>query len=556
MDSTADVTFDGKAGGFGRSVSTAGDVNNDGYDDVIIGTEGYSLADIYYGSSSMDNTSDVTLNGEGEDNNFGRSVSTAGDVNNDGFDDVIVGADEYYYSAGRAYIYYGGSSMDNTADVTFDGEGGWFGYSVSTAGDVNNDGFDDVIVGAEGNNLTGRAYIYYGGSSMDNTADITLNGEGDYNYFGESVSSAGDVNDDGFDDVIVGAYGYNNSTGQTYIYYGGSSMDSTADVAFNGESEYNYFGRSVSTAGDVNNDGFDDVIVGASGYNSNTGRVYIYYGGSSMDNTADVTFNGEGYSNYFGRSVSTAGDVNNDGFDDVIVGADGHNNSIGRTYFYYGSSSMDNTADATFDGEGEYDHFGYSVFTAGDVNNDGFDDVIVGAYGYYLSAGRAYIYYGSSSMDNTADVTINGEGGGFGSSVSTAGDVNNDDYDDVIIGAYLNDSNGKAYIYSDPAAPVSVELTKLFPEEFTLLQNYPNPFNPSTKVGYRIPEQSFIKIEIINLLGQSVKVLVNREKQAGFHEATWNAENLPSGIYLISIKAEGLHSNKSFVQVKKALLLK
>jgi len=432
-----------------------------------------------------------------------------------------------------------------------------FGFSVSTAGDVNNDGFDDVIVGAEGyNNFTGRAYIFYGGSSMDNTADVTFNGEG--GWFGVSVSTAGDVNNDGFDDVIVGASWYNDTTGRAYLYYGGSSMNNSADITFYGGSEDKRFGKSVSTAGDVNNDGFDDVIVGAFGF-YRTGRAYIYYGGSSMDNMADVTFNGEGVNNHFGLSVSTAGDVNNDGFDDVIVGAEGYNSSADRAYIYYGGSSMDNMADVTFNGEGVNNHFGYSVSKAGDVNNDDFDDVIVGAIGYNSWAGRAYIYYGSSSMDSTADVTFNGEGeyNYFGGSVSTAGDINNDGFGDVIVGAYgYNHYTGRAYIYSDPAALDSVELTHLSPKDFALFPNYPNPFNPSTKIGYRIPEQSFIKIEVINLLGQSVGVLVNREKQAGFHEATWNAKNLPSGIYLISIRAESLHSNKSFVQAKKALLLK
>ncbi|MCP4710839.1 MAG: hypothetical protein GY869_19635, partial [Planctomycetes bacterium] len=170
-----------------------------------------------------------------------------------------------------------------------------FGYCVAKAGDVNNDGFDDVIIGAyRYNRDTGRSYIYYGDVSMDNTADVTLDGEGIYNFFGYSVSGAGDVNNDGYDDVIVGAYGYNNLIGRSYIYYGGAAMDNTADVTLDGEGPGNHFGISVSGAGDVNNDGYDDVIVGAWRYNSDTGRSYIYYGGAAMDNTADVTLDGEG----------------------------------------------------------------------------------------------------------------------------------------------------------------------------------------------------------------------------------------------------------------------
>ncbi len=112
-------------------------------------------------------------------------------------------------------------------------------------------------------------------------------------------------------------------------------------------------------------------------------------------------------------------------------------------------------------------------------------------------------------------------------------------------------------IYSFTITLTDVDrLGNIIPQEYVLHQNYPNPFNPSTMVKYGLPEQSNIKIEIFNMLGQSVGVLVNAEKSAGLYETTWNADNLPSGIYLINIRAEGLSSKKSFVQVKKALLLK
>ncbi len=720
MDNTADIIMTGETTSnyFGRTVSIAGDVNNDGYDDVIVGAYGYNSSTgrtyVYYGGSSMDNTVDIIMTGETTNSNFGYSVSDVGDVNNNGYDDVIVGAYGYNSSTGRSYVYYGGSSMDNNSDITMDGEGtsNWFGYSVSTAGDVNNDGYGDIIVGStEYNTFTGRAYVYFGGYSMDNIADVTVTGEAIFSRLGCSVSTAGDVNSDGYDDVIVGARGFNSSTGRAYIYYGGSSMDNSADVTMTGETTRNLFGRSVSTAGDLNNDGYDDVIVGAYYYNSETGRAYIYYGGSSMDNIADITMTGGATSNKLGHSVSTAGDVNSDGYDDVIVGEPG----ASHAYIYYGGSSMDNIADITMDegsagysvstagdvnndgyddvivgadehayiylgansmddvadvtmsGEGGFTNFGRSVSTAGDLNNDGYDDVIVGAFSYESYKGKVYIYYGGSSMDNNADITMDGEGtdNSFGHSVSTAGDVNGDGYDDFIVGAYQRSFNGKAYIYSDPSAPMPVELTTFTaasirsqernysatvllnwttatevnnygfeierqilkqvqndnnwqeigfvnghgnsnspkdysfidtdisvadastllsnqvsyrlkqididgsfeysdvvtvemetPKEFKLSQNYPNPFNPTTMISYTLPTDSKVKVEIFNSLGQSVAVLVNSKKSAGHYESTWNAQNLPSGIYLINIRAEGLDSKSNFSQVKKALLLK
>jgi hypothetical protein len=455
MDNTADVTMTGEwtSDYFGHSVSDAGDLNNDGYDDVIVGAYGYSSyagrAYVFFGGSSMNNTADVTMTGEATDHYFGYSVSGAEDVNSDGYDDVIVGAYGYNTNFGRAYVFFGGSSMDNTADVNMPGRiYNYFGNSVSGAGDVNSDGYDDVIVGAYGYSTNnGRAYVFFGGSSMNNTADVTMTGEATNNYFGYSVSGAGDANSDGYDDVIVGAYGYSANNGRAYVYFGGPSMDNTADVTMTGEATNNYFGYSVSGAGDANNDGYDDVIVGASRYSLLTGSAYVYFGGSSMDNTVDVTITGEATNNYFGGSVSGAGDVNSDGYDDVIVGACYYNNWTGRAYVYYGGSSMDNTADVTMTG-GAYYLFGSSVSGAGDVNSDGYDDVIVGACYYNNWTGRAYVYYGGSSMDNSVDVTMAESGDYFGCSVSGAGDVNGDGYDDVIVGAYRYIAdNGRAYVF-------------------------------------------------------------------------------------------------------------
>ncbi len=450
MDNVSDIylTGEGYNNYFGTSVSGAGDVNNDGFDDVMVGAPYYSTAGrayVYLGGSSMDNIADVIMTGVGY--NHGYSLSGAGDVNNDGYDDVIVGAYTVSSNTGQAYIYFGSSSMDNTADaiISVEAVNNGFGYSVSGAGDVNNDGYDDVIIGENGYNYNnGRVHIYlgnpsFGTSFMNNTADITATGGETYDCLGFSVSGAGDVNNDGFDDVIVGAYGYNSYTGRAYVYFGGSPMDNTADAMMTGEAVSDAFGASVSRAGDLNNDGYDDVIVGASGYSSNTGRAYVFFGGTSMDNTADATMTGEATNNNFGRSVSGAGDVNNDGYKDVLVGANGYNSFTGRAYIYLGGASMDNTADATLTGEATNCDFGYSVSGAGDVNNDGYDDVIVGAYGYNSSTGRAYMYLGGSSMDASADWISTGEAiyNYHGLSVSGAGDVNGDGYGDVIVGSTI-----------------------------------------------------------------------------------------------------------------------
>jgi hypothetical protein len=462
MNTVADMVFTGVPDSwFGISVSTAGDANGDGYDDVIVGAYGYSSstgrAYIYYGGSNMNNLADVIMTGSAAGDLFGISVRSAGDVNGDGYSDVIIGANRSYSSwTGGANIYFGGSSMNNTADVILTGEAAYnlFGFSVSSAGDVNGDGYSDVIVGAYGySSNTGRAYIYFGGSAMNNTADLTMSGETIDSYYGFSVSNAGDVNGDGFSDAIVGASGHSSNFGKAYIYFGGTSMNNNEDVTMTGEQSTNYFGGSVSSAGDVNGDGYSDVIIGADGFISNTGKAYLFFGGTSMNNTPDATMTGETTNNFFGRSVSTAGDVNGDGYTDLIVGAFKNSSETGRVYLYDYFMKSEISSDITITGNLPHARFGMSVSTAGDVNGDGYSDVIVGADAHSNYTGRAFIFFGGPSMDNIADVTMSGISiyDSFGFSVSTAGDVNGDGYSDVIIGAYgefvFNSYTGRAQIF-------------------------------------------------------------------------------------------------------------
>ncbi|MBK9402909.1 MAG: FG-GAP repeat protein [Ignavibacteria bacterium] len=326
------------AGYLGMSVSNAGDVNRDGYSDVIVGAPGWGgmigKSRIFFGGPYMDNIADVILSGDAGEI-FGYPGSSAGDVNGDGFDDVVIGASGNIVD--RVYIYYGGFNMDNIPDKIFEVNDVNinFGRSVSSAGDVNGDGYSDVIVGGTGkynSGVVGRSYIYFGGLDMDNLADIIMTGEMQDKYFGNSVSTAGDVNMDGYSDVIVGDFEYN-GVGRAYIYYGGYNMNNTADVIMTGELQDSYFGGSISTAGDINNDGYSDVIVGSVGYNNLTGRAYVFYGGVNMNNVPDIILTGDSINYEFGSSVSKAGDINGDGFSDIIVSAPNSNNT-GRVYVF------------------------------------------------------------------------------------------------------------------------------------------------------------------------------------------------------------------------------
>ncbi len=452
----------------------------------------------------------VKFVGEAARDQAGQPVSGAGDVNGDGFDDLIVGAelnDAGGPNAGAAYLVYGsptrlsGSVDLSTADAKFVGEEmtDYAGASVAGAGDVNGDGFDDLIVGARMNDAAatnaGAAYLIYGSAggpsgTIDlSAADAKFVGEEAGDEAGISVSGAGDVNGDGFDDLIVGAFGHGVG-GAAYLIYGSSGgpvgeIDlSAADAKFLGEGPADSAGWSVSGAGDVNGDGFDDLIIGAfcnsSGHFRN-GAVYLIYGSAigpsgTIDlSAADAKFTGEWIEDYAGRRVSRAGDVNNDGFDEIVVGAylnDAGGTDSGAAYLFYGSPSglygtIDlSTADAKFVGEEPGDGAGLPVAGAGDLNGDGFGDLVVCAVandGGGEDGGAAYVIYGSAGGPSgiidlsTADARLVGERAGDSAGCSAAGaaDVNGDGLDDLMIGAYGNDAggtiSGAAYlIYGSP----------------------------------------------------------------------------------------------------------
>ena len=399
---------------FGCSVASAGDVNGDTFADVIVGAYQSGTAAnpsgrayIYYGGPRADERADVVLSGEAAGDAFGVSVATAGDVNHDGFADVLVGAyenDARGANAGRAYLYFGGPTMDDKPDAVFTGEaaGDAFGYSVAGAGDVNKDGFADVIIGAYENSArgagAGRAYVFYGGPRPDPIPDAILNGEAAGDRFGISVAGAGDVNDDGFADVVVGAYQNDAGgvdAGRAYVYLGATRVADKASIVLTGADAGDSFGFAVSGAGDVNKDGRADIVVGAyhnGAGGKDAGRAYVSFGGKTVSPTADVVFTGEAAGDAFGYAVGAAGDANGDGYADVIVGAYGNDaggSAAGRGYVYFGAPTPDPAADWLLTGFQTLDNLGFAVSGAGDVDGDGYSDAVVGAP--YSDAGRAYI---------------------------------------------------------------------------------------------------------------------------------------------------------------------
>jgi hypothetical protein len=484
---------------FGHSLSTAGDVNGDGYSDVIIGAYEFDNGEagegrvfVYLGSAAGLAASPAwTAESDQSGANFGVSVAGAGDVNGDGYSDVIVGAydfDNGETNEGRAYVFAGSAAGLSSSPVwtaESDQVGAWFGFTVSTGGDVNADGYGDVMVGAirfdNGQSDEGRAYVYAGSSSGLSTTPVwTAECDQAGAHFSRSLSTAGDVNGDGYADVIVGADLFANGEtqeGRAFAYLG-SAAGLAASPAWTAESDHvsAVFGQSVSTAGDVNGDGYSDVIVGAIGFTNgetSEGRAFVYTGSAAGLSTS-ATWTAESNQAFasLGSSVAGAGDVNGDGYSDVIVGAvvfDNGETNEGRAFVYHGSAlGLAASSGWTAESDQSTAAYGYSVATAGDVNGDGFSDVIVGAYLFdngQADEGRAFVYLGSATgLSATVAWTAESDQAiaRFGVSVGAAGDVNGDGYSDVIVGADLYDNGrtdeGRAFVYLGSATGLSASV--------------------------------------------------------------------------------------------------
>lgn len=360
VDAVADSKIVGNGDVWFRRAVSAGDFNGDGFEDIaaLVSKQDLSMKRVlvYFGTagSAFDATDDRSV--------AAQSVAAAGDVNGDGFDDLVVA------TATTNGLVYGGKS-DATIVPFGKGDLG----NLHAAGDVNDDGYDDLlaIVGNE-------VQIYLGGASgPDEEVDGRLRGSGGNDYYGYSAASAGDVNSDGFADVLVGSpldgtAGTN--AGRAYIYFGkqGNAFDESPDGVFSA-GEMLQLGFNVGGVGDLNGDGFDDIGVAYSKVDANyvdsflRGGMFIYLGGTgpSFDTTSDTTLDGEGVGAFYGEFF-TGGDVNGDGFDDLMVGSAGYESSgngsdnVGRAYVYLGDAGrrLEPLPDTTFNGEAVKDYFG------------------------------------------------------------------------------------------------------------------------------------------------------------------------------------------------------
>jgi len=480
-------------------------------------------------------------------------VKAGGDLNGDGYDDLVIANRD----SSKAHIYFGGADFDTIPDLTINSGSVKIAYN----GDLNGDGYDDLVTSVPGwydwNNQYGIVYIYFGSSNFDLDVDVTLIG---YDYahgnsvddfrFGSEIDISADYNNDGFNDLTVFSPGYAGlGYGFINVFNGGSDFDQQDDLFIEGE--YGSYLGTQNSVGDVNGDGFDDLAVTYLQYNPQPSHsfVHVYPGGTEGlgDEIASSIPRPDELHSDTNFRIDISGDFNGDGYNDITMYDYGENPII----IAYGNSNYE------FE---EYQSwiFNESVFILSgvDMDIDGYDDLIVRS----MSESKIEIFTGrSTSLVQIPTYSIEKSSYLYFSRLFyNIGNITNSSYPSILIGEQKDDQseyNLTCLTLQDlETSIVENNNYELEIKNYSLKQNCPNPFNPITKIKYELRSSNYklAKIVIYNSIGQQVwSSPITDHTLPITGSIVFDGSKFDSGIYYYSLIVDGKK-----LKTKKMILIK
>lgn len=505
-----------------------------------------------------------TYEGEAAADQFGFALAAAGDVDHDGFGDMIVGAnvnDMLVTSGGKVYLYLGGTTLPATPSLVFAGEvdRGYAGGAVAGQGDLDGDGYGDWVVGAPGigvdGTLPGQVYVFLGAAEPDASPDLVIQGEAPAGQFGAAVCLAPDLDGDGYSELVVGAP--KAGGGRVYIYRGGPApLDGEPDRILHAREVDQRFGRALACLPDHDGDGRDDLLVGIPRSGEQAvwaGAVLLYRGTADLDTMPDLTLLGQAAGDEFGSSLAVVADPAGGDDVDLLVGAPLANVAgavdAGKAYLFHAGAILDSTPDLTLDGELAGDLLGQAVAAGFDWNDDGALDLAVGASGVdrdtLTDAGACYVFLAGDLLDALADTVISGSLAAerLGRVVTGGGDLRHDGRGTLLVAGNNVGDTGQVQLFAStdpttavpPAAPAP--LARLAPA-------WPNPFNPRVQTIFELYQPGSWEMAIFDLRGRHVRWLQRGWFPVGAHRFAWDGCDaagapLPSGRYFLRACGHG-----------------
>jgi len=540
---------------FSWPMDDAGDINGDGWNDVIVGDANYDAppdvdvgrAYVYFLGPGMDDIPDLVITGSAAYQECGFDVSSAGDMNGDGRDDLAVGVQNFGGSRGRVCIFWGDSTLTGEvsvadADVKLTGEGALierrFGWNVELMDDLNGDGLNELLV----TTYTRRAYVFFGDSTLSGVvpasdADIIITGFDAGSVAQQFAASSGDFNGDDVPDIVVGNSGSNLAVGEARIFLGNPGATgqllltaADADMVITGEEDtpLPFFGTGVNLRGDVNGDGLDDLVVGSAGIGypdttESTGAIYVFHGRSSVPDSlgaldADVRIYGEDCNcgGRLGLERPQVGDQNGDGYADLLVGAhympdEGGGAFAGRVYLFIGGPQFLDTLTTRV-------LFAYEA-----------DAMWIGFPGAKLGRSKAWV---PNSVPGSNGAIV------LGAFVYPYPEYRR--FYVIDAGQGLSPTGGPPDSHATIGAPI--------------LECRPSPFRNATLIRYELPAASAVDLGVYDVAGRLVRTLESGFRGPGAHGVRWDRNGsdgrwLPAGVYFVRLAVGGDRSAATKVVV-------